>query len=445
MPRTGLPPAEEDDVIPDLDDLRAAAKCPATCRFLQAAILSFAVANPGAAQLLPLTDDFQVNTSTSYDQRHPVVAPQPTGSFVVAWCCTWTETDRVVVGRRFDAGGAALGPELLLSQDEPGPATGLGTDGDGDFVVAWGASGSGPGGGFPSEIYARRFAADGTPRGDQFVVNTDPAGEYTGNRAQIAAQPDGDFVVVWDNYGAWGQRYDGDGVPLGGNFEIPAAPADDAYPAAAARPNGGWVMVWERYLPSGLWLRGQRFRSDGERVGTDFVVAGPTAFWGSADVGSQPDGRFVVTWTGPGTAGGAAVRARRFAANGTPLAPSFVVHAASDPYEVLPDLAVEPDGSFDVVWQARSPDDFEVFLRRFAADGTPLGAVLRVNSFTTGSQGSPGVAVLADEALVVVWDSDGSAGTDSWTTSVQGRVFRIPFFMDGFENGTTSRWSSPAP
>lgn len=403
----------------------------------------FAVATPAAAQLLPLTGDFQINTYTPFDQRHPVVAAQPEGGFVVAWCCTWTETGRVVVGRRLDARGQPLGPELPISQAEPGPATGLATDAGGGFVVAWGASSSGPGGGFPSEVYARRFASDGAPRAGQFVVNADPAGEYTGNCAQIASHPDGAFVVVWDNYGAWGQRYDAGGAALGGNFEVAAVPANDGYPAVTARPNGGSVIVWERRLATGSWLRGQRFRADGERVGADFLVAGPTAFWGSADIASLPDGRFVVAWTGPGTVGDADVRARIFAANGSPLAPSFLVHAPSTGDQHHPDLAVELDGSFSLAWQGDAPgvDDPEVYIRRFADDGTALGAEMRVNVFTADAQGSPSIAVIGQDEVVVAWESQGSAGSDTWSSSVQGRVLRFPFFSDGFENGSPSRWS----
>jgi hypothetical protein len=42
----------------------------------------------------------------------------------------------------------------------------------------------------------------------------------------------------------------------------------------------------------------------------------------------------------------------------------------------------------------------------------------------------------------VVWVSDGSSGTDTSGTSIQGQRFALPLFSDGFESGDTSVWSA---
>ena len=47
--------------------------------------------------------------------------------------------------------------------------------------------------------------------------------------------------------------------------------------------------------------------------------------------------------------------------------------------------------------------------------------------------------------FVVVWDSNGSSGTDTSYLSVQGQRYAPPIFADGFESGDTSAWSNTVP
>ena len=59
---------------------------------------------------------------------------------------------------------------------------------DGDFVVAWQIPSP------DSEVWARRFAADGSPKGEMFQVVNET--KYLTN-VSVAVDEDGDFVVVW--------------------------------------------------------------------------------------------------------------------------------------------------------------------------------------------------------------------------------------------------------
>src|SRR2546430_14781880 len=51
------------------------------------------------------------------------------------------------------------------------------------------------------------------------------------------------------------------------------------------------------------------------------------------------------------------------------------------------------------------------------------GPELQVNTYTTGGQGHPQVASGPRGTFVVVWTSDGSLGTDTDSTSIQGRRY----------------------
>ena len=61
----------------------------------------------------------------------------------------------------------------------------------------------------------------------------------------------------------------------------------------------------------------------------------------------------------------------------------------------------------------------------------PLGDEFVVNSYTTSGQGARDVYPLADGGFVVVWSSNGSYGSDDYSTSVQAR----PFDSNGLPTG----------
>ena len=68
-----------------------------------------------------------------------------------------------------------------------------------------------------------------------------------------------------------------------------------------------------------------------------------------------------------------------------------------------------------------------------AQEPVPLGDQFPINSYTTGRQALPAVAMDAQGNFVVAWD-----GPD-----VNGRRFSADaIFIDGFESGNTSAWSS---
>ena len=92
----------------------------------------------------------------------------------------------------------------------------------------WSSAGSSGTDTSTSSIQGQRYASDGSTQGGEFQVNT-----YTTNgqrAASVAAEADGDFVVVWVSYGSagtdfsyssiQGQRYASDGSAQGGQFQV---------------------------------------------------------------------------------------------------------------------------------------------------------------------------------------------------------------------------------
>jgi hypothetical protein len=104
-----------------------------------------------------LGGEFQVNTFTQYSQRIARIAMEPAGSFVVAWHSLQDYGGYGVFAQRFNSAGARQGAEFQVntySTDHQYYAT-VGSDNDGDFVVAWESKGQD---GDVSGVFAQRFA-----------------------------------------------------------------------------------------------------------------------------------------------------------------------------------------------------------------------------------------------------------------------------------------------
>ena len=143
----------------------------------------------------------------------------------------------------------------------------------GNFVVVWDGDPNLAG---MDDIHARLYDANGTPLGEQFLVNITLAGAQ--QYPQVAMNDSGEFVIVWDcqidpnsesERDIFGRRFDSLGEPVGDEFQINTFVADDQRsPAVAIAPDGRFVAVWQSYT------------QDSSRYG---IYARPGPIIGSAD------------------------------------------------------------------------------------------------------------------------------------------------------------------
>jgi hypothetical protein len=216
--------------------------------------------------------------------------------------------------------------------------------------------------------FARRFSASGTP-GAEFVVDNRPS-SYS---PRVASDPDGNVVVVWEGGdGIMARRYDASGTPQGDNFAV--------------------------------------------NTSTGQILRRPV-------VAMDDTGNFVVAWTtrgGDGSRYGYAVSGQRFNAMGQPQGTNFVVNSYTTGNQRRPEVGMSADGRFVIVWQSLPQDGsgYGVFGRQYDAEGAPVGGEFAINSYTTGEQQFPSVAMAADGSFVVVWQ-----GTNELGGSMVGRRY----------------------
>lgn len=421
-------------------------------------LLGHGLDSPLSAQASPNGPQLQVNTYTTGSQGSPAVAIDGAGAALVVWQSMGSfETDNSgysVQARLFDALGRPLGVEFQVNAYTTGtqwsPAV-AGFDGGG-FVVAW----QSPSDGDPDfGIRGRRYDAAGTPLGPEFQVNSETADPQWNPR--VATDGQGGFVVTWFNWVGWpdndirARRFDASGVPVGPDIVGSRLGAGSG---VAADAQGNFVVVWQDYTNDAL--SGQRFDADGVALGSELTISADANAWQAAIAGAR-SGEFVVAWNLNLCYFGcySAVNARRFGADGTPLGPEFEVAGGDTAtYRWHPAVAKSPGHGFVVSWdegtishppeRGDAPDAAPVKARRYRDDGSPLGTEFQVNSYTPYVQWVSQLAMDGDGNFVVVWESSGSAGSDQSLSSVQVQRFD-ELFRDGLESRDTNRWSAAVP
>jgi cysteine-rich repeat protein len=246
--------------------------------------------------------EFLVNTYTTSNQRWPAVAGGPAGGFVVVWRSDDQDGDgRGVFGQRFDSGGGRLDAEFEVNtyttglQDYPAVAALP----DRGFLVAWHGYGAGDSSG--NGISAQRFGSTGAPAGAEFQVNS-----YTTSDQEfpsIATGPGGGFVVVWDSGGGsnenvLGRRFDSSGATTGPEFQVNTyTTGRQTYPMVAADIDGDFVVVWDGEDANDDGVFGQRFDRVATRLGGEFPVnTYTTGAQRYADITANAAGDLVVVW-----------------------------------------------------------------------------------------------------------------------------------------------------
>ena len=270
------------------------------------------------------------------------------------------------------------------------------------------------------ELLPRAAWPQGSPVGPEFLVNTYTTNQQT--QPSVAADASGNFVVVWESQvdqlrrHIFGQRYASSGAPAGGEFRVntdPYIPATHSAASVGSDAAGNFVVIWQYQPLAPGGLRGRRFTSSGIPLGGDFMP-GSSGYSFLPAVAVDPAGSFVVVWEGlfPGDGSGKAVFGRRYDSSGVPLA-LFRVNTYTTADQSLASVATDSSGNFVVVWTSDAQDGsgLGIFGQRYDASGAPVGSEFRVNTYTTDNQGRPSVAADSSGDFMVVWQSAAQDGS----------------------------------
>jgi VCBS repeat-containing protein len=408
----------------------------------------------------PIANEFRLNQATAGDQGQPTITALADGGFIATWQSSGQDGSGLgIYARRFDASGAPVGNEFQVNtttdfdQETPsvvslkdGGLVFVWASGISEFQASQGVTGN-PQDGNLRGIVAQVYDADGNAVGNEILVNTETAGDQ--RYARVAATENGGFVVTWttnttvDDIKA--QRFDANGGKIDGEFQVNTFTTDyQSHSAIAALPNGGFIVTWQSFDQTAgdhYDVYAQRYDANGAAVDSEFKVnsSGANA-QAAAAVTTFADNSFVVVWASnlqdsatPGMFGSNfGIYGQRYNADGTVNGGEFHVSTATADDQYGPSVLTLPDGGFLVSWLSLQQDaagTYGIYAQRFDAGGEAVGVEFRINQITAGDQlaveTSNVVTVLASGQLATVWYGDPAAAAGQGQEAY-GRIFTLP-------------------
>lgn len=326
---------------------------------------------------------------------------------------------------------------------------------NGDYVIAWQSDTQD---GDDYGIYAKRFNSAGVVQGSEFKVNTFTTGRQS--LPSVAMDSAGDFVIVWESYAQVGigidvfaQRFSSTGVAVGSEFRVNTTTAgDQVNPTVAMNAAGAFVVSWQSTVGDGSsnGIFAKRFDASGVVQGTEFRVnTYTTSRQEHPSIGMDSAGDFAIAWSSSYQDGsGLGIYGQRYNSSGVAQGSEFKVNTYTTGNQSVPAIAMNATGSFIISWHGGSETggtDYDIYAQRYSAAGVAQGTEFRVSTVIANPQFYPRVAVDSAGNSLIVWEiaqQDGSGlGVYGQRYNAVGTALGSEFQLNAY---TQYSQSSPA-
>ncbi len=364
-----------------------------------------------------------INSTGSGQQYNPAVAVALDGHFIAVWEDDSSPEDGTgnhdIFAKGFLAGGCAGDLKEFTVHDETSgdqrhPDVAM--DAAGDFVVVWEDDKDGNG---YYEIFMRGFYSDGTEKFARRKVNSVSSNQQFDPR--VAMAPDGRFVVVWEDYsnGAATPQVFMRGFHADGTQRFADRNVMDAVEGLRRKPDvfldssANIVVAWEDDTGADGYYQifAKGFHADGsDRFARKVVNSKSAGQQRKPAIHGMSSGAFVVAWEDDQDKDGQySIMARAFHANGTQRVADVLVSEGTGSHSD-PALCMLEDGSFTVIWTANgdSTGMSDIYWRHYSPAGAP-DDVKRVNFIQDGSQYRGAIGCTSHGEGVVLWEDDNDA------------------------------------
>ena len=211
--------------------------------------------------------------------------------------------------------------------------------------------------------------------------------------------------------------------PIGTEFQVnTVVSSSQENPSIAMDSDGDFVVAWQSYGQDGslTGIYAQRYYVSGSPQGAECLVnTYVTQYQNFPSIAMDSDGDFVIAWesgffTGVGQDGSLyGIYAQRYNAEGVAQGTEFQVNTYTTGRQLQPSVAMDNDGDFVITWLSKGQDgsDYGVYAQRYNAAGVAQGTEFQVNTYTTNYQLNSSVAMDSDGDFVIAWESSSQDGS----------------------------------
>ncbi len=292
-----------------------------------------------------------------------------------------------------------------------------------------------------------------SPHLGEYRANTVTFGQQSA--PSVAMDKDGNFIVVWATnsdeiyaFEVGGKKFSSAGIPLN-PVDIPIntyTSNAQVAPKIAMDSDGSFVVVWQSFNQEGEFsdwgIFGQRYSSVGDQVGTEFQInTYTTANQTNPAIAMDNNGDFVVAWQsgsygalGNQDGAGYGIFAQKYNKNGARVGFEFQVNSYTSGYQQFPSIAIDADGDFIIAWDGSGPGDVQgIFAKIFYAEGLSQENEFKVNTVDASQETNPSVAMDDYGDFVVTWTSASHHGLDDQYYGIFGQRFSASLVAQGSE------------
>ena len=347
-------------------------------------------------------------------------------------------------------------PLLRRSGDQEWPAVAFNSR-DNQYLVVWQDQRN-----FDTtriDIYARRFAADGTPIGDEFAVTRQafnqnfPHVAYDSTRNQ--------YLVVWSDQrdirttgsDVYAQRLAAGGTLVGSDIAVSTALRPQLYPRVAYSPDADeFLVVWQDSRTSNTTssdIFGQRVAGDGSLPGANIVISDNSEAQNQPDVAYSPSSRrYLVAWDDERGVDltGVDVYAQLVTNTGTPDGTNVALSTALNSQENVAVCYNTIQHEFLVVWEDSrdlGTTSTDIYGQRLDAAGALLGGNIALSTGASAEREPTLAFGLNLSGYLLVWRDDRNepgTGGDVFGRSLNGAGAQVGGdFQAAVEIGTQRR------
>ena len=361
-----------------------------------------------------------INSTGSGQQYNPEIAVASDGGFIAVWEDDSSSEDgldsRDIFAKGFLSGGCSSDlKEFVIHQETSGDQRhpDIAIDDKGDFVIVWEDDKDGNG---YYEVFMRGFFADGSEKFSRKKVNTVSSNQQF--HPKISMMPDGRFVVVWEDYSSGRQTPQilMRGFNADGSQRFPDRNVMDTVEGSRLKPdlfldgNANVVVTWEDDTGADGYFQifAKGFNPDGtDRFSKIVVNSKSSGQQRSPSIHGTPTGEFVVVWEDDQDKDGKyTIMARAFDSEGRQRIADMII-SAGDGNDTEPAICVLEDGAFTVLWTTDndSNGNTDLYWRHYSALGDG-GDAQRVNYIQDGVQHRGALGCTKNKNGIVLWEDD---------------------------------------